>query len=52
MLVGGILGYVFRGKVETTIRIGMESSLRDYGIYKAITEAWDETQTRYVDFIV
>lgn len=49
MLVGGILGYVFRGKVETTIRIGMESSLRDYGNYKAITDAWDETQTRLVN---
>ncbi|CAH1174147.1 unnamed protein product [Phaedon cochleariae] len=46
MLVGGILGYVFREKVEKTIRIGMESSLRDYGSYAPITEAWDETQTR------
>ncbi|KAJ8913464.1 hypothetical protein NQ315_013844 [Exocentrus adspersus] len=46
MLIGGILGYVFRGKVETTLRIGMEQSLRDYGNNKAITEAWDETQTR------
>ncbi|KAJ8984374.1 hypothetical protein NQ317_003522 [Molorchus minor] len=46
MLVGGILGYVFRGKVETTIRIGMEGSLREYGNYRPITEAWDETQTR------
>ncbi|XP_018579462.1 CD151 antigen [Anoplophora glabripennis] len=46
MLVGGILGYVFRGKVETTLRIGMEGSLRDYGNYKPITEAWDITQTR------
>ncbi|KAJ8945093.1 hypothetical protein NQ318_005273 [Aromia moschata] len=46
MLVGGILGYVFRGKVEKTLRIGMESSLREYGNYRPITEAWDETQTR------
>ncbi|XP_023026285.1 CD151 antigen [Leptinotarsa decemlineata] len=46
MFVGGILGYVFREKVQTTIRIGMESSLRDYGNYRPITEAWDETQTR------
>lgn len=51
MLVGGILGFVFRGKVETTIIIGMESSLRDYGNYKAITDAWDETQTRYVEIM-
>ncbi|KAG5876645.1 hypothetical protein JTB14_012990 [Gonioctena quinquepunctata] len=46
MLVGGILGYVFREKVQTTIRIGMEGSLRDYGVHQSITDAWDETQTR------
>ncbi|CAG9831190.1 unnamed protein product [Diabrotica balteata] len=46
MLVGGILGYVFRGKIDQTIRLGMESSLRDYGQMKEITNAWDETQTR------
>lgn len=46
MLVGGILGYVFRGKVETTLRNGMEGSLRFYGNYRPVTEAWDETQTR------
>ncbi|XP_056636239.1 CD151 antigen [Diorhabda sublineata] len=44
MLVGGILGYVFRGKIDNTIRIGMESSLRDYGNNKAVTDAWDQTQ--------
>lgn len=46
MLVGGILGYVFRGKVEITLRNGMTGSLRSYGNYKPVTEAWDETQTR------
>lgn len=51
MLVGGILGYVFRGKVETTIRLGMESSLRDYSIYREVKEAWDETQTRLVLYV-
>ncbi|CAH1993257.1 unnamed protein product [Acanthoscelides obtectus] len=46
MIVGSILAFVFRSKVITTIRLGMESSLRDYGNIKYITEAWDETQTR------
>ncbi|CAH0561017.1 unnamed protein product [Brassicogethes aeneus] len=46
MLVGGILGYVFRGKVEITLRNGMTGSLRFYGNYRPVTEAWDETQTR------
>ncbi|CAH1100962.1 unnamed protein product [Psylliodes chrysocephalus] len=46
MLIGGILAYVFREKIDNTIRIGMESSLRDYGNYQPVTNAWDETQTR------
>lgn len=46
MLIGGILGYVFRGKVERTIRLGMDRSLNDYGSYRPITDAWDETQTK------
>ncbi|XP_060531779.1 CD151 antigen [Cylas formicarius] len=46
MLIGGILGYVFRGKVEKTIRLGMDRSLNDYGSYKPVTDAWDETQIR------
>lgn len=46
MLIGGILGYVFRAKVEKTIRLGMDRSLSDYGSYRPITEAWDETQQR------
>ncbi|CAG9863908.1 unnamed protein product [Phyllotreta striolata] len=45
MLIGGILGFVFREKIDYTIRIGMESSLRDYGNYQPVTNAWDETQT-------
>lgn len=45
MFVGAILAYVFREKLETTIRLGMERSLGDYGNIKEITEAWDETQT-------
>ncbi|VEN50701.1 unnamed protein product, partial [Callosobruchus maculatus] len=46
MGVSAILAYVFRNKVLTTIRLGMESSLRGYGNYRSITDAWDETQTR------
>lgn len=46
MLVGSILGYVFREKVVQTIRQEMYSSLPYYGNRRAITLAWDETQTR------
>lgn len=46
MLVGGILGYVFRAKVETTLRNGMIGSIRSYGNYNPVTDAWDETQAR------
>lgn len=46
MLVGGILGYVFREKVETTLRNSMYGSIRLYGNNKAVTDAWDETQSR------
>lgn len=46
MLVGGILGYVFREKVDTTLHNYMIGSIRSYGHNKAITDAWDETQTR------
>ncbi|CAG9767047.1 unnamed protein product [Ceutorhynchus assimilis] len=46
MLIGGILGYVFREKVEKTIRLGMSRSLSDYGNHKPTTDAWDETQRR------
>lgn len=46
MLVGGILGYVFRGKVTETLRNEMYGSIRSYGNYRPVTEAWDETQGR------
>ncbi|KAL3265878.1 hypothetical protein HHI36_010069 [Cryptolaemus montrouzieri] len=46
MLVGGIIGYVFREKAELTIRNGMTSSLREYGNYRPVTAAWDATQQR------
>ena len=46
MLIGGILGYVFREKVQLTMRREMTSSLKLYGNRRAITQAWDQTQTR------
>lgn len=46
MLVGGILGYVFCEKVETTMRNTMLGSIRLYDQNKAIANAWDATQTR------
>lgn len=46
MLLGGILGYVFRERVEVTMRQEMLSSLRLYGNRRAVTDAWDATQER------
>lgn len=46
MLVGGILGYVFRAKVSETLKNEMFGSMRFYGNYHPITQAWDETQQR------
>lgn len=47
MLVGGILLYVFRHKVEPTVRNGMESTIRSYKTNKDTREAWDEIQTAF-----
>lgn len=46
MLIGGILGYVFREKVSLTMRQEMQSSLKLYGNRRAVTQAWDQTQAR------
>lgn len=46
MLIGGILGYVFREKVDLTMRQEMFSSIKLYGTRRQITSAWDITQTR------
>lgn len=46
MLIGGILGYVFRAKVARTMNQEMVSSLSLYGSRRAVTLAWDETQIR------
>ena len=46
ILVGSILGYVFREKVVQTMRQEMYSSLPYYGNRRSVTLAWDETQSR------
>lgn len=46
MLIGAILGFVFREKVASTMRQEMISSIRLYGNRKYVTQAWDETQDR------
>lgn len=46
MLIGGILGYVFRAKVARSMNQEMVSSLSQYGNRRAVTLAWDETQIR------
>lgn len=46
MLLGGILGYVFREKVASTMRQEMFSSMKFYGGRREITAAWDDTQTK------
>jgi tetraspanin-11 len=46
MLIGGILGFVFREKVTQTMKQEMNSSLKLYGERYTITNAWDMTQER------
>jgi len=46
VLIGGILGYVFREKVSTTMRQEMFSSLKFYGNRRPVTQSWDNTQER------
>lgn len=45
MLIGGILGYVFREKLLSTVDREMKSSLRLYDHRKSIRNAWDATQS-------
>jgi tetraspanin-11 len=46
MLLGGILGSVFKEKVASTMEQEMITSLKFYGSRRDVTLAWDETQTR------
>ncbi|KAL1116122.1 hypothetical protein AAG570_005617 [Ranatra chinensis] len=58
MLVGGILGYVFRDKVRHTMEQEMYSAIKLYPTNKDVRRAWDDTQeilqccgvTSYVDW--
>lgn len=45
MLVGGILGYVFREKVHDSMEQEMQASIRMYGQKREVTRAWDATQS-------
>ncbi|XP_061706340.1 tetraspanin-4-like isoform X1 [Cydia pomonella] len=45
MLVGGILQFVFREKVLTTLDREMFASIPFYGVRPEYTRAWDDTQT-------
>lgn len=45
MLVGGILLFVFRAKVLTTLEREMTASIPYYGVKHEYTRAWDDTQT-------
>lgn len=46
VLIGGVLGYVFREKVTHTMRQEMHSSLKFYGNRRPVTQSWDSTQER------
>jgi Tetraspanin family. len=52
MLVGGILGYVFREKVRTTMEQEMQSTVRTYATNRAVKRAWDDTQERVSDMYI
>lgn len=47
MLVGGVLGYVFRENVRKHTDYKMRSTLADYRTNKSIQRAWDETQESF-----
>jgi hypothetical protein len=52
MLVGGILGYVFREKVHDSMEQEMQASIRMYGQKRAVTRAWDATQETVYIFAI
>lgn len=45
ILIGGVLAYVFREKLVSTLQREMSSSMRVYDSRKAVREAWDTTQS-------
>ncbi|RWS30207.1 Tetraspanin-11-like protein [Leptotrombidium deliense] len=47
MLVGGILGYVFRGEVDDRMHSEMVTTIKLYKNDTAITDAWDAVQKNF-----
>ncbi|RWS03895.1 tetraspanin-11-like protein [Dinothrombium tinctorium] len=47
MLVGGILGYVFRSEVDERMHSEMVTTVRSYGNDTSITDAWDAVQKTF-----
>lgn len=45
MLIGGVLAYVFREKLVSTLQREMSSSMRIYDSRSSVREAWDTTQS-------
>lgn len=47
LLVGGILGYVFRGQAKSVVKNTLVARMREYDVgspTSSVTRAWDETQ--------
>ena len=44
MLVGGVVGYVFKGDVDNSVYKAMWESIPLYNNETAVTHAWDEIQ--------
>jgi tetraspanin-11 len=49
MLVGGILGYIFRSEVDERMHTEMVASIKSYKEDSKVTDAWDSVQ-RNVSF--
>ncbi|KAH7639076.1 tetraspanin-11-like protein [Dermatophagoides farinae] len=47
MLLGGILGYVFRNQVDDRMKREMQITISHYGNDSAITDAWDSVQRNF-----
>ncbi|KAF7496647.1 Tetraspanin-11 [Sarcoptes scabiei] len=47
MLLGGILGYVFRNQVDDRMKREMKITISYYGNDSAITDAWDSVQRNF-----
>ena len=49
MLIGGVLGYVFRAKIVGTVEHEMKKSMNSYD-RRAIRDAWDTTQRTVCEY--